>query len=317
MRMPMQRRILFSELIDEDQSASGSVDGTSEYYHFNWARIFSGVNRRHLPQVDEKGNCLNYIVAIKQTSPADIGSSQFTSVIETANQGYVTKAAVKAWFRARNKMLRRDGISLKSLGPYSRNLRFQLEAGTEYEPSELVHGEWTDTKFAVEAPLDDGNTSAEIDAEDLVDTYSLTLTGASAKETAEEGETKYTTVGIIDSWVAARREKADFISSDTGIDHETNPLYNILSGSMASEEVLEIVDDSQQEEPPYATGASHWRGLFDGGRMDSATHMPDSVIVTCPAGLMKATFTSQDSDGNTATNSTVAWDVELLDVVPM
>lgn len=315
--MPMQRRVQFTELIDESQSASGSVDGTTEYYHFNWARVFSKVNRRALPQVDEKGNALNYIVAIKQTSPAHIGNSQMTTVISTANQGYVTKAAIKAWDRARKKMLRREGISLKSLGPYSRNLRFQLEDGTEYHPAELVSGEWTNTKFAVEAPLDDDNTSAEIDAEDLVDSYTLTLCDASVKETAEEGETKYTTVGIIDSWLAARRSRSDFVSTDTGIDHETNPLYNILSGTQASEEVLEIVDDAMKEEAPYGTGNSSWYGLFHGGRLDSAVNVVDSTIVTCPAGLMKATFTSSDSDGNTSTDATVAWDIELLDIVPM
>ncbi len=312
----MHRRVQFTELIDEDQSASGSVDGTTEFYHFNWARIFSAVNRRHCPMVDEKGNALNYIVAIKQTSPVHIGNSQMTTTIETANQGYVTKAAIKAWDRARKKMLRREGISLKSLGPYSRNLRFQLEDGTEYTPT-MEGGEWTNTKFAVEAPLDSANTSAELDAEDLIDDYSLTLCDASVVESAEEGETKYTTVGIIDSWVAARRSRSDFVSTDTAIDHDNNPLYNILSGSMASEEVLEIVEDAQKEEAPYSTSAATWRGLFHGGRLDSAVNVVDSTIVTCPAGLMKATFVSSDSDGNTSTNSTVAWDVELLDVVPM
>lgn len=313
----MHRRVQFTELIDEDQSTSGNVSGTSEFYHFNWAHIFSTVNRRYCPQVDEKGNALNYILAIKQTSPAHTGNSQMTTTIETANQGYVTKAAIKAWDRARKKMLRREGISMKSLGPYSRNLRFQLEDGTEYHPAELRAGEWTKTKFAVEAPLDSDNTSAEIDAEDLIDDYSLTLCDASDVETAEEGETKYTTVGIIDSWVAARRSRSDFVSTDTAIAHDNNPLYNILSGSMASEEVLEIVEDAQKEEAPYGTDATTWRALFHAGRLDSAVNVVDSTIVTCPAGLMKATFVSSDSDGSATTNATVAWDVELLDVVPM
>lgn len=314
MRGPIQRRLHISESIDESVSLN-------ETYHLNFARIFSQINRKHFPQVDEQGNALNYIVAVKQASPDHTGNSQVVTAITTANQGYVTKAAVKAWHRARNKMLRREGITKKQLGPYSRSLRFPMTASDTTITgggAPGTAGEWTYTKFAVESPQDTEDTSGDVTSANLVDDYSLTLTGASVKESAEEGETKYTTVGIIESWLQSRRQKSDFVQTDsTEMDHETNPLYNILSGTMASEEVLEIVEDHQKELAPYSTQDSAWTDKFDAGRLTSAVNIVDQTIITAPCGLAQFTVTSQNSDSDTATDSTVSWEFELLDVVPM
>jgi len=309
----MQTRVVWDETIDESSSLS-------ETKYFNWAQIFSSQNRRYLPQVDEKGNAFNYIVAIKQSSPDHTGNSQVKTTISTANGGYVTKAAIKAWHRARVKMLRREGLSLKSVGPYMRSLRFGLNVsngGGGTSESELADGEWTVTRIAAETAMDSADASDPLEADNIIDDYTLTLCDDSvATGSAEGGGTKYTTVGIIASWLDSRRSKADFISADTAIDHEANPLYNLLSGSLASEEVLEIVQDNQAEEPPYGDD-SKWDDLFPQAELVSAVNAHDSTIVTCPAGLMQAVVTSVNTDDNTATDSSITWTVELLDIVPM
>lgn len=302
----MQNRVLWSELIDES-------DALSETHDFNFARIFSNYNRKNLDQVDQNGNCLVYTVGIKQRSTGVSGALAIQTDISTASNGYVTARAVKAWHRAWRKMLRREGVSVKQLGKYGKTLRFPLTVSDSYDNT-LITGEWTDTKIAVESPQDTSSTTA-LESDDMVDTYGLTLTGDSVKETAEAGETQYSTVGIIDSWLATRRKpRADSPADDT-IDHETNPLYNILSGSMASEEVLEIVENMQIEEPPYTPDAHD--GLFAQGRLYSSSQSGDYTVVQCPAGLMRAVVTSLNSDASTSTDVTVNWEIELLDVSPM
>ena len=296
----MHTRLAWKELVADD---------ATETHEFNWARHFSAINRKALDQVDAKGNALVYRVAIKQSASGH-DQSDITTVINTASNTYVTARAVKAWHRARVKMLQREGISMKQLGKYDRTLKFPLTVSDSYENA-LNAGDWELTTFAVESPLDaDGST--DVKAEDLVDSYTLTLTGASVAESSAAGEQMYTTVGINDSWLAARRNPAGTGSTDEPtIDHDLNPLYNILSGTMASEEVLEIVETSQNADPPYLS--SSFNGLFFAGKLYSSQHQVDRMVVDCPAGLMQAVVTN----GATGGDSYVEWDVELIDVFPM
>ena len=296
----MQTRLAWKELVADD---------TTETHEFNWARHFSAINRKSLDQVDAKGNALVYRVALKQSASGH-DQSDITTVINTASNTYVTARAVKAWHRARMKMLKREGISMKQLGKYDRTLKFPLTTSDSYENA-LNAGSWDNTTFAVESPLDADGTTA-LQAVHVIDGYTLTLTGASVAESSAAGEQKYTTVGINDSWLAARRNPAGTGSSDEpSIDHESNPLYNIISGSIASEEVLEIVQASQNSDPPYSS--SSFNGLFFAGKLYSSQHQVDRIVVDCPAGLMQAVVTN----GATGGDSYVEWDVELIDVFPM
>ena len=305
--LAMQNRILWQEQI---------ADGGSATVHFNWAHAFSMVNRKMLNQVDSKGNTLVYRVAIKQSASAGT-QSDITTNISTASNSYVTARAVKAWHRARMKMLQREGITFKQLGKYDRTLKFPLTASDSYQ-GELSVGSWDHTKFAVESALDEDGATA-LKAEDLLDDYTLTLTGASVAEASAGGEQQYSTVGINHSWLQARRDpRGTGTSDESSIDHEANPLYNILSGSMASEEVLEIVQDSQNMDPPYPSntesGTGSFYGLVEQGKLYSSQHQIDAVVIDCPAGLMQAVI-----DNGTVGDSAdvVEWQVELIDVFPM
>jgi hypothetical protein len=293
------------------------TNDSTEVHTFNWAKIFSALNRKSLDQVDAKGNPLVYRVAIKQSVGDATSQSAINTILSTASNGYVTARAVKAWHRARLKMLSREGISLKQLSPYRRQLRFPLTVSDSYSV-ELSQGEWTNTSIAVEAPQDGGVTTA-VGSDDLVDSYTLTLCGPSVAESAAAGETKYSTVGIIDSWLNARRDTTGTANDGTDeprINHELNPLYNLMSGSMASEEVLEIVEDAQKEEPPYSNVASVFTGIVPQARLYCSQHTADTAVVDCPAGLMSASITDQDpAAGDVA--AVVHWDIELIDVFPM
>ena len=294
------------------------TNNTTEIHDFNWARHFSKVNRKALDQVDKDGNPLIYKVGIKQSND-NVSQSAIDTLIYTATNGYVTARAVKAWHRARLKMLKREGVSLKQLSPYSRQLRFPLVQGTPNYDSRLNRGEWTNTKISVESPLDSATGTGYLRAADIVDTYTLTLCGDHVKETSTVGEQKYTSVGIIASWLNARRKTVGTSvdgSDEEAIDHETNPLYNLLSGTMASEEVLEIVEESQKEEPPYSPTDDEHRDMQFQGSMYSSQHQADYTIIECPAGLMRAVITDQNADGGGSAPQ-VRWEIELLDVYPM
>ena len=82
----------------------------------NLAHLFSSVNRKMMAPVDKKGNAQMFHVQVKTL--CDHASDELRTTIKTANTGYVTKQAVKAWYRVWRQKFRDAGISLKDLGPY-------------------------------------------------------------------------------------------------------------------------------------------------------------------------------------------------------
>ena len=308
--MAEQTRVLWDEEIS---------DASTENHWFDFAQIFSRLNRKQYHQVDSKGNAQVYLLRIRQQSNNATDNSEIRTKLETAPNNYVTKQAVKAWHRARVKMLERQGVSLKSLSPYTRNLRVRLDTSAPTggtSNAELTVGTPELSSFVVESQLD-SDVSTALTSASMVDDYTLTVLSDHVTESTDP-TTKYTTVGMNKAWLDARRKPYTVPDGTletgvgaTAIRHEENPLYEIMSGSSIAEELSEVIQDEQIQEPPWYDG-DHIAHMIQ-GNLYSALNSPQETIIEVPLGLLKASITDLRSSNNT----NVYWEVELLDIYDM
>lgn len=282
--------------------------GATDTFVVNSARSMSKINRKYMPMVDERGNAQLYTLAIKFNTPA-----KAAGVISTASNGYATKQAVKAWHKAWRRRLQRAGVSVKDLGKYGKCLRFPLTASDNYHNG-LHTGEWTNTVIVSEAQLDSaqGNT---VEAQDLVDEYTLTLVGDSVSEQTAE-TLKYTSVGIIKSWVQARKPvqgaAGGAVPDEFTIGHEDNPLRYLNAASLTSEEQLEVVEDMQKELPPWSDAADNHSSLMEQAFFYTNTNLAGEVVIEAPCGLWQYAIT--DLSGSSATYD---WECRVLAIRDM
>jgi hypothetical protein len=308
--MAMQTKIVWSESIS---------DGATENHYFDFPQIFSKFNRKQYHQVDSKGNAQVYLLKITQASYTGADQGDVRSNISTAPNTYVTKQAVKAWHKARVAMFDKAGIKMKTLSPYTRNLRMELDTGAPAggtDAAELVTGSPELSTMVNAGQFDEANTGA-VTGDDLVDTYTLHLLDDHVvTQTAET--TKYTSVGVNQSWLDARRKPyqvAD-LSLETGmsattVQHGENPLFEARALSGIAEEIVAVAQDEQIQPPPWSDGDQ--TGLIAAAAMYTANNSIQEVIVEVPCGLMKANFT--DLRSTNAVN--VVWNIELLDIYDM
>jgi hypothetical protein len=280
----------------------------------------SKINRKQYHQVDAKGNAQVYLVRIRQYSYTASDNSEVGTTVLTAPNNYVTKSAVKAWHRARIKMLERQGISLKQLSPYNRHLHVGWDSeaisGTAVAAqAELYQNDVDDSQFAVEAQLDEDDTTALTSAL-MVDNYTLTLMGDHVTTHSSGEPTKYSTVGVNKAWLDARRVPVsvnDESSTDVEtIDHETNPLYEIMAGSSIAEEISEIVQEDQIAKPPWSN-VDHDRPMAQAYMFTATNSGVSECIVEAPLGLIQLNC----QDLRSTNDVTARFTFEVLDIYDM
>ena len=231
----------------------------------------------------------------------------------------MTKQGVKAWHKARVAMFDKAGIKMKTLSPYTRNLLMELDTSAPTggtTAAELVSGIPELSTLVNAGQYDEANTGA-VTGDDLVDTYTLHLLDDHVvTQTAET--TKYTSVGVNQAWLDARRKpyRINDTSLETGVSattvqHGENPLFEARALSGIAEEIVGVAQDEQHQMPPWADGDQ--TGLVTAAAMYTANNSTQEVIVEVPCGLMKANFT--DLRSTNAVN--VVWNIELLDIYDM
>ena len=308
--MAMHTKIVWDETI---------TDAQTETHYFDFANIFSKFNRKQYHQVDSKGNPQIYLLKITQSSYTGADQGDVRSNLFTAPNTYVTKQAVKAWHKARVAMFAKAGIKMKTLSPYMRNLRMELDASapaTGTTPADLRAGQSELSTLVNAGQFDESNTG-NVTGDDLVDSYTLTLLGDHfTSQTAET--TKYTTVGVNQSWLDTRRKPYAVADgslesgvSDTTIQHETNPLFEARAMSGIAEEISEVAQDEQSMAPPWVDADQ--TALVGAAGLYTANNSTQEVILEVPCGLMKATI----HDLRSTNNVEVTWNIELLDIYDM
>ena len=140
-------------------------------------------SKKQYHQVDSKGNAQVYLLKITQASYSGSDQGDVRSTLSTAPNTYVTKQAVKAWHKARTAMFSKAGIKMKTLSPYMRNLRMELDASAPAggtTPADLSAGQSELSTLVNAGQFDESNTGA-VTGDDLVDSYTLTLLGDHVK----------------------------------------------------------------------------------------------------------------------------------------
>ena len=275
----MQRTITLTE------SAANSDD-------VNLAHIFSSANRKMLAPVDKKGNAQNFHVQIRTL--CDHGSNELRTTVKSANTGYVTKQAVKAWYRVWRQKFRDAGISMKSLGPYGAVFKPRLQ-NTSYASggdhwgttAGMGSGEWNFSDIIFDNPVNSGSSSG-VEADDLVSQAKLYLIGASSEVSGGDETEDFDGVGMISSWVGSRSGGAGSKGGDASADSQflaDNPLVFARADKQASDTLLDEVRDLQVDEAPYLD--ADLDDLFVQGVVNHSAADSGLLTVSAPCGWLR------------------------------
>ena len=166
----------------------------------------------------------------------------------------------------------------------------------------------------------DSDDTGTLTSAKMVDTYTLCILGDHETSNASGDPTQYTTVGANKAWLDARRKPmrnaADGTlesSADldhTQIAHETNPLYEVLSGDSTAEELSEVVEDDQLVAPPWSND-DHYAAMTQGSLYSAVNSGTAECVFEAPLGL----FTLDPDE--LRNGATVTWSIEVLDVYDM
>ena len=256
---------------------------------FNAAHVYSSLNRKLIPPVDGQGNAQAFALNVKVYSDA-----ANTATFETAGNSYVTKQAVKQWFRVWKNGLREAGVSMKDLGPYGRAFKPRLNASdsTLGSGAEAGRGEWNYSDMVVTPAV---TSTGGIGAPELADQYSLHLLGSTVLESGVDTR-KYTSVGMIESWLGSRRKYAGASSGDGSevqeddVFDQDNPLLLARGGALHSEMMLDEVRDLQKDEPPYTE--DEFIGTYKQAIVKTDANLSSSCDIIAPCGLVQVTTTA-------------------------
>ena len=303
------------------------ISGTGRTGFINLVKDYSALNRKNMRHTDNKGYPLAYYVQVEAIGET---SNNHTVEIFTAPETWVLKNSVRKWHAARNMMLERVG-QLGQIGEYGKTIRPYLSVahatlGVDAVPTNgklnyettytgggdtpsyseatsaavastsMNRGEWTYTKVAHAADIEDWSSAGEI-----ADQYHLVLTGDHNADTGSDdsGARRYTHVSMMRAYLESRRNASSVIQTTDGggtIQAEPNPLVNLMADSISTGEVKEIVQDIQREKPPYDNFSSTDTNAMAGNdALDlvskcllstSTSYLKDSDVIRVPMGLL-------------------------------
>jgi hypothetical protein len=267
-----------------DESGANSDD-------VNLAHLFSSVNRKMMAPVDKKGNAQLFHVQVKTL--CDHASNELRTTIKTANTGYVTKQAVKAWYRVWRQKLRDAGTSLKDLGPYGSVFKPRLQntsyasGGDHWGGTAVRSGEWNYTDIIFDNPVNSGSASG-LEASDMVSQAPLYLIGASSEVSGGDETEDFDGVGMISSWIASRSGSPGTKGGDASADAQfgaDNPLIFARTDKMASDVMLDEIRDLQVDEAPYQD--SDLDDLFIQAVLNHSAADSGMATVSAPCGWLR------------------------------
>lgn len=267
-----------------DESSSNSDD-------VNLAHLFSSVNRKMMAPVDKKGNAQLFHVQVKTL--CDHASNELRTTIKTANTGYVTKQAVKSWYRIWRQKFRDAGISLKDLGPYGSVFKPRLQntgyssGGDHWGGTAVRSGEWNYSDIIFDNPINMA-VDAGVEGSDLVSQATMYLCGASSTITAGQETHDFDGVGMINSWIASRSGSPGSRGGDVSTDEQlgdVNPLIFARADKVASDALVDEVRDLQVDEAPYLD--SDMDELFTQAILNHSAADIGMATVSAPCGWLR------------------------------
>ena len=272
--------------IVHEVTESGAVSGVL----FNAAHVYSSLNRKMIAPVDKAGNAQAFALNVKVLS-----SAANTATFETASNSYVTKQAVKQWFRVWASNLKDAGVSMKDLGPYGSVFkpRYLQSISNFGSAGEIGRGEWNYSDIVQTAPITGGST---LTGTEVSDQYSLSLLGSTVLDTSGDGR-RFENVGMIESWLNSRKKPlgADDNSLDDSVDDDLvfgqdNPLLLARGGGLHSEMMLDEVRDLQKDEPPYTE--ADFIGHYTQAVVQTDANLMAECDIIAPCGFVRVTTTA-------------------------
>jgi hypothetical protein len=261
---------------------------------FNAAHVYSSLNRKMIAPVDNSGNAQAIALNIKVYSDA-----ANTATFKTASNSYVTKQAIKSWYRVWRKNLSEAGVSLKDLGPYGRVFKPRLNASdTNFgSAGEAGRGTWNYTDMVGIPPSN--SSSDSIRADDLVDQYTLSILGSSTADTSntQDQTRQFVNVGMVESWLGSRKKPlgaddntgGDSVDEDLVFDQD-NPLLLARGNNLASEVMLDEIREMQKEEPPYTE--ADFTSAYTQALVKTNVDLSAECDIVAPCGLVSVTTTA-------------------------
>lgn len=302
----MKRAMPLQNMVNTGPLGSLAAAASKTYYG-NAAHLLSMMNRKAFHQVSRDGHLKNYGLEIQVFNMVNASTA-----IYTAPLSYVTYNATRAWHFARKERFGDAGFDLKDLG-YGSRLRIGLDATMNglnqsdssdmLKPSALDHsiadkGEWDFSDVIITPPATPGDTT-NIAADDLADSFTLHLCGDHVSETTAD-VTKYTSVGMNQSWVENRRGWA--APSAEEVVQPENPLAFARMSEGSSYQITTEVSDEQKQSPPYSNvddddAKSTFATKFLNGQLESKFPNPttNNDVVVAPGGVFQVTITNNDT----------------------
>lgn len=236
--------------------------------------------------VDGQGNARAFALNIKVYSDA-----ANTATFQTASNSYVTKQAVKQWFRVWKSSMKDAGVTMKELGPYGRVFKPRLNASDSSFGSagEVGRGEWNYSDIIVTPAIKGTGT---INADELTDQYSLHLIGSTVEQSGNDTR-RFDSVGMIESWLGSRKKAIGLTSDDVPeslVFDQDNPLLLARGGDLVSETLLDEVRDLQKDEPPY--DEQDHDGLYTQALVKTNADLMAECDIIAPCGLVQVTTTA-------------------------
>lgn len=268
--------------------------------YIDLARALSAVNGKSIAQTKRskgKYKPLGFLIRIRALS-GDL-------IVQSLNCGYPTRNAVVLAGHARDEMLKSAGISRSNLESYQKELRLKFEsdmAGSNtYFPGGTDvgygHGGWgSDETDGTDIPYDytkvvfDDPGAAGTDI-----TQTLCVLGTQSADVSTDNF-----LAVVDNWMKWRHSFTPAAADD---DIADNVFSYVIQQSSTSDQIINMIDDSQDEKPYYlpdfTTKAMKTIVGTDVGN-------PTSATFCAPLGLLKVTSTASAS-----------WEIEVVGVVEL
>jgi hypothetical protein len=312
------------------QERSLASGGALQKSIINIPKAWAAVNRKNAVVTDTKGYLNTYICKV------EVVSTDVLSYLYTAPENWVLKNGVRKWHLARNAQRAEMFGDRAGKSTYGKTMRPKLHSNHQtsdntaafYELQSVKQsgamsgGTWDFTKLAHSIGiLDDENSDAGVNPEELADAYFVTLAGASVLESGHTTgiHNKYTNVSMMESYLLSRRNFTGG-TQDGGIDSDVtptpSPLVEFMADSVSSVEAARIMDDEMEDAPPYAlqnagggipTDATDL--YYQGALRTTSTYGRDSAIIRVPGGLLECWSASQVSETRLP-----LWNIEVLGV---
>ena len=258
------------------------------------ARALSAVNGKSIAQTKRskgKYKPLGFLIRIRALT-GDI-------VVESLNCGYPTRNAVVLAGHARDEMLKSAGISRSNLESYQKELRLKfdkdMDASGTYFPGATDRGTgsggWGNgltydyTKVVFDDP---GAAGTDI-------TQTLCVLGTQSEDISSDNF-----LAVVDNWYKWRHSFTPAAGAD---DIADNVFSYVIQQSSTSDQIINMIDDSQDEKPYDLTE-------FSTEAMKTAVGTgvgnPTSATFCAPLGLLKV-----------YTSASASWEIEVVGVVEL